>query len=274
VLRNSRSEPTSCPVSSSCPRRSCPMRARTMRDTRFSQLLLTPGTVGCRRRERPGHRAAPASVAPCEHRPERASRVRRVFVSMTRGARNRRLPTDDGRVVGDLLLERVGAGDDRVFGTHSRARDRDSPAVGLGERRGLLPSRLDVVASGWCSWRVVDAWANVRVFHADLALEPVRVAEEDPQDGSEGHCCISAARRRQGRRETRDRRICPARNTPRWCVCLLEGPHFEPATRPICVQRNSAPSDRAGDRGGGPARRPPKPGYGAPGRRRDQTLTM
>jgi len=53
------------------------MRARAMRDTRFSQLWLTPRTVGCRRRERPGHRAAAASVAPCTRRPAGASRVRR-----------------------------------------------------------------------------------------------------------------------------------------------------------------------------------------------------
>jgi hypothetical protein len=42
--------------------------------------------------------------------------------------------------------------------------------------------------------------------------------------------------------------ICPAWNRPRWCICLRREPHGEPASCPICVQRNSAdelPADLA-----------------------------
>jgi hypothetical protein len=38
--------------------------------------------------------------------------------------------------------------------------------------------------------------------------------------------------------------IWPAWNRPRWCVCLPGEPHPEPASCPICVQRNSAVSRR------------------------------
>jgi class 3 adenylate cyclase len=41
--------------------------------------------------------------------------------------------------------------------------------------------------------------------------------------------------------------ICPAWNRPRWCICLPAEPHGEPASCPICVQRNSA---AAGQRSG------------------------